>query len=233
MMHPTMWGATTSTWSYVQQPRASKPDEQERIVGDSRAAVLICNATSSPDPQFRWYFKSKGAVNFTLLRGKVGSILQIESPREEDEGTYRCEAWNEVMSAYSRLAYLSVHRYSAAVMGIPLQLELTACDGEELNISKIESIVHAAVSSTSETELEQLPMVTTTYKDTCTSTDIIPEPVQSISSRVSHSRSALTAAVSSLKEVLLTTAAYTREVLPGCEVEGSSENTFIFKYGEQ
>ena len=239
-------GTTTSTWSYVDvhQPPVfyREPDDQERIVGDSRAAVLICNATSSPDPQFRWYFKSKGAVNFTLLRGKVGSILQIESPREEDEGSYRCEAWNEVTSAYSRLAYLSVHRYSAAVMGIPLQLELTACDGEELNISKIESIVHAAVSSTSETELEQL--VTTTDEDTSTvaflvygenvtNPDIFPEPVQSISSRVPPSRSALTAAVSSLKEVLLTTAAYTSEGLPVCEVEDSSEKKFVFKCGEQ
>ena len=152
--------------------------------------------------------------------------MRIGTPREEDEGKYRCEAWSAVTSPCSRSAYLSVHRYSAAVMGIPLQLELTACDGKELNISKIESVVHAAVSSTSETELEQL--VTT-----CTSTDIIPEPVQSISSRVPHSRSALTPAVSSLKEVLLTTAAYTREVLPGCEVEDSSENTFIFKYGIQ
>ena len=239
-------GTTTSTWSYVDvhQPPVfyREPDDQERIVGDSRPAVLICNATSSPDPQFRWYFKSKGAMNFTLLRGKVGSILQIESPREEDEGTYRCEAWNEVTSAYSRSAYLSVHRYSAAVMGIPLQLELTACDGEELNISKIESIVHAAVSSTSDTELEQLVTITDEdtstvsfllYGENVTNPDIFPEPVQSISSRVPPSRGALTAAVSSLTEVLLTTAAYTSEGLPVCEVEDSSENKFVFKCGEQ
>ena len=49
-------GSHNVHWSCecIQQPQAGKPDEQEHIVGDSRAAVLICNATSSPDPQFRW-----------------------------------------------------------------------------------------------------------------------------------------------------------------------------------
>ena len=240
-------GTATSSWSYleVQQPPVFyfEPSDQTRIVGDLKDILLICNATASPNPQFRWYFKTSESEEFTRLPNRTGNNLNISSPQEEHEGWYRCEAWNSGGSSYSRAAHVTVLKYSTAVMAIPLRFKLLSCDGSSFTVSELRRFVNGlAASSLNNTSVEVANLTVsvdgnmTTYSfhlqtHNLTDPDIFPEPLQSISMKVAQSRRALMTAKEKLISILVNISTYTNEGLQVCDVSDVSDYRYDFKCG--
>ena len=242
-------GTSTSSWSYVEVQQAPvfylEPSDESRIVGDSSDIALVCNATSWPDPQFRWYYKSDNESNFKLLINRTGSILQVESPTESDVGSYRCEAWNSVASIFSQSARISVLRYTTAVMVFPFEYKLTSCDGSNYTTSEVEGVYrNTLVSMDVEAQISQ---VMTSFVDNVTTVsfllsgenitrpDLFPETLESISSRIVPSRRGLMNTKEKLEQILGQTSTYTAEGLNVCDVTDTSEYKFVFQcgYGQQ
>ena len=124
-------GATESLWTNVAVLRPPafyyEPFNATVTVGDANPAVLICNATSVPNPQFKWYFRAKNASNFTRIPDVRGNEYHVEDPQKDDEGWYHCEAWikyndSHNMSAFSRDAYVSVVDASVTRLAIPIKV---------------------------------------------------------------------------------------------------------------
>ena len=119
-------------WFFLQ------PVNITRIVGDYRPAKVICNATSTPNPQFRWYVKKQGDSDFHQMVGQAGNEYHIIEPQQSDEGWYRCEAWTEGGSNFSRPGYVAVVDYSYTTLSIPFKYEVS-CNKtlqDILNIAK-------------------------------------------------------------------------------------------------
>ena len=124
-------GATESLWTNVTVLRPPafyyEPFNATVTVGDANPAVLICNATSVPNPQFKWYFRAKNANNFTRIPDVRGNEYHVEDPQKDDEGWYHCEAWikyndSHNISAFSRDAYVSVVDASVTRLAIPIKV---------------------------------------------------------------------------------------------------------------
>ena len=242
-------GTTSSPWAYVVVQQVPvfylEPTDASRVVGDAREIALNCNATSRPDPQFRWYYRPDAKSDYQLLVNRTGSILFIESPTESEAGWYRCEAWNSVASTFSRSARVSILRYTTAVMGFPLEYELTSCDGSNFTSSQVESVLQNTMSSI--TDGSEISQVITSFKDNVTTAsfilleenttrpDLFPESLQSISGRIVPSRRKLMSIKERLDQILLQTSTYTDNGLNVCDVVSTSEDKFIFQcgYGQQ
>ena len=139
-------GATESLWTNVAILRPPtfyyEPFNATVTVGDANPAVLICNATSVPNPQFRWYFRAKNADNFTRIPDVRGNEYHVEDPQKDDEGWYHCEAWikyndSHNISAFSRDAYVSV--VDASVTRLALPIEVTFKSNKEIIPSELET----------------------------------------------------------------------------------------------
>ena len=242
-------GTTSSPWAYVEVQQVpvfyQEPSDESRVVGEARAIALNCNATSRPDPQFRWYYRPDAKADYHLLVNRTGSILLIESPTEGDAGWYRCEAWNSVASAFSRSARVSILRYTTAVMGFPLEYELTSCDGSNFTSSQVESVLQSTTSSIMDGS--KISQVITSFEDNVTTAsfilleknttrpDLFPESLQSISGRIVPSRRKLMSIKERLDQILLQTSTYTDNGLNVCNVVSTSEDKLIFQcgYGQQ
>ena len=110
-----------------------EPLNKTVTVGDANPAVLICNATSVPNPQFKWYFKARNASSFNRIPGIRGNEYHVEDPQKDDEGWYHCEAWIKYnnthnISTFSRDAYVSVVDASITVLSIPVQITIKSAE---------------------------------------------------------------------------------------------------------
>ena len=141
-------GATESLWTNVTVLRPPafyyEPFNATVTVGDANPAVLICNATSVPNPQFKWYFRAKNANNFTRIPDVRGNEYHVEDPQKDDEGWYHCEAWikyndSHNISAFSRDAYVSVVDASVTRLAIPIEVNFKS--NKELIPNELESTV--------------------------------------------------------------------------------------------
>ena len=117
-----------------------EPFNKTVTVGDANPAVLICNATSVPNPQFKWYFKARNASSFSRIPGVRGNEYHVEDPQKDDEGWYHCEAWIKYnnthnISTFSRDAFVSVVDASITVLSIPV--EITVESVEKISIDNL------------------------------------------------------------------------------------------------
>ena len=127
-----------------------EPVNQTRLVGDINPAKMKCNATSSPNPQFRWHFKPPLSNNFTVIENQAGNEYHIAEPQQTNEGWYRCEAWIDAgngsdLSIFSQPAYLAVVNYSISVLSIPIDVTLIPCTGTTITQYDVKSTVDEAI----------------------------------------------------------------------------------------
>ena len=130
-------GRSASLPTFVTVVQAPKfylePFNQTVTTGAANPAKLQCNATSVPNPQFKWYFRSKNSFEFSIIPDMRGNELHIEDPKASDEGWYKCEAWVKYNDTYnisviSRAAYVSVVHSSVSVMSIPIRIEIESAN---------------------------------------------------------------------------------------------------------
>ena len=62
--------------------------------GDDNGAWFGCNASASPNPGWRWYYRATEELEWTEIEGEDTNELFILDPQQEHEGWYTCEAFN-------------------------------------------------------------------------------------------------------------------------------------------
>ena len=156
-------GATESLWTNVAilRPPAFyyEPFNATVTVGDANPAILICNATSVPNPQFKWHFRAKNASNFTRIPDVRGNEYHVEDPQKDDEGWYHCEAWikyndSHNISAFSRDAYVSVVDASVTRLAIPIKVTVNHAEQiDENNLNNTVQVITKNVLKNSPPDL--------------------------------------------------------------------------------
>ncbi|XP_019630216.1 PREDICTED: hemicentin-1-like [Branchiostoma belcheri] len=109
---------------------------QLKAVEKGRPTVLVCSASGDPAPDITW-LKDMVPVDMTDDRIKLLSSgsLQINSTREEDEGTYECVATNSLGTRYSYKAnlYVRVRRVPPYFITTPENVEVNR--GDDVNLT--------------------------------------------------------------------------------------------------
>ncbi|KAI8490948.1 hypothetical protein Bbelb_313670 [Branchiostoma belcheri] len=109
---------------------------QLKAVQEGRPTVLVCSASGNPAPDITW-LKDMVPVDMADDRIKLlrSGFLQINSTREEDEGTYECVATNSLGTRYSYKAnlYVRVRRVPPYFITTPEDVEVNR--GDDVNLT--------------------------------------------------------------------------------------------------
>ena len=101
-----------------------QPSNAASYAGNENGMVFACNASGTPTPGYRWYFKPTGADNMSVIEGAENNEYTVFSPQPSNEGTYFCEAYNEQGSTFSRGAVLTVLHVSVSQIAIRVNLNI-------------------------------------------------------------------------------------------------------------
>jgi len=112
-----------------------QPENVDEYLGNWNGAIIKSNATGFPYPGFRWYFRPKGKSEFTQIPGEDENELVIVPPLPENEGSYYCEAFNELGALKSRIVHVNITVLDSTVV----QLAQTVY----LNFTKLESDINS------------------------------------------------------------------------------------------
>ena len=96
--------------------------------GATSGAWFACNATSRPDPGWRWYHRSADEGLWELIEGEETNELLIEQPNERNEGFYMCLAYNYHGNITSDPVSLHLLGVSVRSSSYPVQFTLRASD---------------------------------------------------------------------------------------------------------
>ena len=242
-------GSTKGPWTFLQVLRTPtfylEPDNQTRIEGDLLSAQFQCNATSSPNPQFRWYFRGQHEKNFSIIPNRVGNEYHIENPQHHHEGWYKCEAWNEGGSVTSRPAYLAVVRFSISLLSIPVTISMELCNSSSVPngefSAQLEKNIVAALANVSE-EISQPLLSTATVNfiqnrvmisfylisKNVTLENLLPEEVNTVTNNITLYRQALIEAAPKLRRKLVVPSFYSSLGISVCSVIDESRYEYMF-----
>ena len=108
------------------------------VAGDENGAWFGCNATSWPNPGWKWHFRASDTSQWSEIDDEDTNELRMIKPQAEHEGWYRCVAYNKHGYLNSEPAFLRVLPISIARIGTPLQIELVPADNTEENLDGTE-----------------------------------------------------------------------------------------------
>ena len=242
-------GSTKGLWTFLQVLRAPtfylEPDNQTRIEGDLLSAQFQCNATSLPNPQFRWYFRGQYEKNFSIIPNRVGNEYHIENPQHHHEGWYKCEAWNEGGSVTSRPAYLAVVRFSISLLLIPVTISMELCNSssntsETFSVQLEKQIVEALANVSEEISQPLLSTATVNFRQksvrisfylisrNVTLENLLPEEVNTVTNNITFYRQALIEAAPKLRRKLVIPSFYSSLGISVCSVIDESRYEYMF-----
>lgn len=95
-------------------------------VGASSGAWFACNATSRPDPGWRWYHRAASEDPWEVIGGEETNELLIEQPTRSEEGFYMCSAYNYHGNITSDPVSLRLLEVSVRSSSYPAQFTLQA-----------------------------------------------------------------------------------------------------------
>ena len=97
-------------------------------VGASSGAWFACNATSRPDPGWRWYHRTTIDDPWEVIDGEETNELLLEQPTTSEEGFYMCSAYNYHGNITSDSVSLRLLEVSVRSSSYPVQFTLQAGD---------------------------------------------------------------------------------------------------------
>jgi echinoid len=99
------------------KPGAAKISPEKPVATEGSSIILTCEANPSgwPAPQYRWWKDSSEAAIAT------GARFAINSAHLNTEGTYHCQATNEMGHGTSAAVQLQVHQAPRFIAKIPTQ----------------------------------------------------------------------------------------------------------------
>ena len=94
-------------------------------IGDENGAYFTCNATSRPDPGWRWYHRSSSRGRWREMIGEETNEILVRNPSRSDEGEYRCVAYNDFGDLSSDPVSLRLVSVTARVLAYSIDITMT------------------------------------------------------------------------------------------------------------
>ena len=134
-----------------------QPVDTTSYAGNENGVVFACNASGTPTPGYRWYYRLTTTDQLSIIKGADSNEYTVFSPQSNDEGMYYCEAFNAEGSTISRGAVLTVLHASVS------QLAITVSLGVQLNSSNSGRLLNALQDSITfgEVEIQQFTVQST------------------------------------------------------------------------
>ena len=146
----------SSVWVMTIPSIFLQPSNMASYAGNENGVVFACNASGTPTPGYRWYFKPMGADNMSIIDGAEGNEYTVFSPQAINEGTYYCEAYNEQGSGFSRGAVLTVLHVSVSQISIRVNLNINKINNDDvLDSDEVFNVLQDSVDF-GEVEIHQL-----------------------------------------------------------------------------
>ena len=141
-------GSTNSSVHAYELPQFYlTPNSVVAYIGDGNGAYFTCNATSRPDPGWKWYHKALLQDKWEEIIGEETNELLIRRPDVNHTGWYMCMAYNEYGNITSDPVYLRLVSVTAPVLCYPIEFFLnrgneTGQGSQNRSTEPIEKVVY-------------------------------------------------------------------------------------------
>ena len=113
------------------------PSSVITYIGDSNGAYFTCNATSRPDPGWRWYHRSSSRGQWREILGEETNELLKRNPSQADEGEYRCVAYNDFGELSSEPVSLRLVSVTARVLVYSIDISMMRLNNTDYNVTNV------------------------------------------------------------------------------------------------
>lgn len=114
-----------------------QPTDTTSYAGNENGVVMACNASGTPTPGYRWYYRSTPTDQLTPIEGADSNEYTVFSPKSSNEGLYYCEAFNEEGSTLSRGAVLTVLHVTVSQLAVGVSLGVRSGNGNNDRILSV------------------------------------------------------------------------------------------------
>ena len=112
------------------------PVSMVTYAGDENGALFTCNATSRPDPGWKWFHKSSLSDEWKEIEGEITNELFIPEPKDQNIGWYICMALNHHGNISSDPVYLRIVKVTTKVDSLPISFVLEERNSDSNVVSK-------------------------------------------------------------------------------------------------
>ena len=144
----TVQSTNSSVHAYELPQFYLTPNSVITYIGDGNGAYFTCNATSRPDPGWKWYHKALLQDKWEEIIGEETNELLIRQPDINHTGWYMCMAYNEYGNITSDPVYLHLVSVTAPVLCYPVEFFLnrgneTGQSSQNRSTEPIEKVVYS------------------------------------------------------------------------------------------
>lgn len=106
----------------------TQPTDFDTYVCSINGAVFQVNATGMPAPYYQWYFRHITSTVNVPIDGATSSVLFIEQPQADDEGTYFCNVSNSRGSVLTDEVRLHLLEYQVTRLSALISFTISRCN---------------------------------------------------------------------------------------------------------
>jgi len=107
----------------------TQPTDFDTYVCSVNGAVFQVNATGMPAPRYQWYFRHITRTVNVPIDGATSSVLLIDQPQADDEGTYFCNVSNSRGSVLTDEVRLHLLEYEITRLSALISFTISRCNG--------------------------------------------------------------------------------------------------------
>ena len=111
-------------------------------IGDINGAHFTCNATSRPDPGWKWYHRATENSAWTEIPDEETNELLIRNPNRSHEGWYRCLVYNYHGNLSSDSVSLRLVTVTAKLFASPIDFTMTVMNKTDNDDKKRNVLVY-------------------------------------------------------------------------------------------
>ncbi|XP_033127691.1 uncharacterized protein LOC117125331 [Anneissia japonica] len=126
------------------------PESSDIDHGNPEGVFFVCNASSLPLADFRWFFQETLTSNSTLIEGKNDTGLEILSPGFNQSGWYTCEASNKHGRVMSKPARLTTLNITMPDISSPMELTLLEIENSTYPNRSVRSVIEEVIGTDEE-----------------------------------------------------------------------------------
>ena len=141
----TIRSTNTSVHGYILPEFYLTPVSVVTYIGNENGALFTCNATSRPDPGWKWFFQRDGQEDWKEISGEETNELLILNPDSDNIGYYRCVVYNYHGNLSSDPVYLKLVSATSRVFAIPMKFTMNAVNRSALQIRTVAESIEDAI----------------------------------------------------------------------------------------
>ncbi|XP_033127679.1 uncharacterized protein LOC117125322 [Anneissia japonica] len=126
------------------------PEDSDIDYGNPEGVFFVCNASSLPLADFRWFFQETLTSNLALVEGKNDTGLELLSPGFHQSGWYTCEASNKHGLMMSKPARLTILNITMPGVSSPMELTLLEIENSTYPNQSVASAIEYVIGSDEE-----------------------------------------------------------------------------------